>query len=80
MTKKYKNVLEKEIQALRMKQHRIEEKQRKDNAEVWSRIETLEQVSRENAGVDAGELSPSVQIALNKVAQRRGWNKNKPEK
>ncbi|WP_312900237.1 hypothetical protein, partial [Chryseobacterium taichungense] len=66
--------LEKEIQALRMKQSRIEDKQRKENAEVWSRIATLEQLAREDkTGVDAGPLSPSVQISINKVASRRGW-------
>ncbi|MEY8761731.1 hypothetical protein [Chryseobacterium tongliaoense] len=65
--------LEKEIQALRMKQSRIEKKQKEENAEVWSRIETLEQLARENTGVVAGQLSPSVQIAINKVALRRGW-------
>jgi len=67
------NALEKEIQALRMKQSRIGKKQEEENAEVWSRIETLEKLARENTGVDAGKLSPSVQIAINRVARRRGW-------
>lgn len=67
------NTLEKEIQALKMKQSRIEKKQRDENAEVWSRIATLEQLARENTGVDAGPLSQSVQISINKVASRRGW-------
>ncbi|WP_294288491.1 hypothetical protein [uncultured Chryseobacterium sp.] len=66
------SAVEKEIQALRMKQSRIEQKQRKENAEVWSRIEQLENIARENTGVDAG-VAPSVQIAINKVALRRGW-------
>ncbi|WBV60283.1 hypothetical protein PFY12_14740 [Chryseobacterium camelliae] len=66
--------LEKEIQALRMKQSRIEKKQREENAEVWSRIKTLEQLAREDTGVDAGnKLSPNAQISINKVALRRGW-------
>lgn len=65
--------LEREIQALRMKQSRIEKKQREENEEVWSRIGVLEKLARENTGVDAGELSPSAQIAINKVARRRGW-------
>lgn len=68
------DALEKEIQALRMKQSRIEKKQREENAEVWSRIEVLQKLAQENnSGVDAGELSPSVLIAINKVARRRGW-------
>ena len=68
------SALEKEIQALRMKQSRIEKKQKQENAEVWSRIETLEQLAKENkSGVDAGNHSPSTLISLNKTAQRRGW-------
>lgn len=67
------DILEKEIQALKMKQTRIEQKQKKENEEIWSRIEILEKLARENTGVDAGELSPSAQIAINKVALRRGW-------
>lgn len=69
------SALEKEIQALRMRQFRIEEKQRRENKEVWSRIETLEKLAREGTGVDAGEISQSVQIALNKAAIRRGYKK-----
>ncbi|SMP16420.1 hypothetical protein [Chryseobacterium profundimaris] len=68
------NTLEREIQALRMKRSRIEKKQREENAEVWSRIATLEQLAKENkSGVDAGNHSPSTLISLNKTAQRRGW-------
>lgn len=64
--------LEKEIQALRMKQSRIEKKQRAENAEVWSRIAILEQLALEKPGVDAGELSPSALIMANKIMQKRG--------
>jgi len=70
------SVLEKEIQALRMKQSRIEKKQREDNAEVWDRIEQLEQLTKaeENSGVDAAtKLSPAVQLLANQAARRRGW-------
>lgn len=69
------SALEKEIQALRMKQSRIEKKQREENAEVWSRIKQLELLTKaEESGVDAAQtLSPAVQIQINKVAQRRGW-------
>jgi hypothetical protein len=67
------NALKNEIQALRMKQSRIEQKQREDNQKVWSRIETLEKLAIENTGVDAGDLPQSVQIGLNKAALRRGW-------
>ena len=71
------SALEKEIQALRMKQSRIEKKQKEDNAEVWSRIEQLELLTKaeEIRGVDAAKnkLSPAAQIQINKVAQRRGW-------
>lgn len=63
--------LENEIKALRMKQSRIEKQQRKDNNEVWGRIAELEKIALENAGVDAGTINPSVQIALNKVSLRR---------
>ena len=73
--------LEKEIHALRMKQSRIESQQRKANAEVWSRIEQLEQLTAQenNSGVDAAQnLSPTVQMMVNKVAIRRGWN-NSPK-
>lgn len=63
--------LENEIKALRMKQSRMEEKQRKDNNEVWGRIAELEKIALENTGVDAGQENSSVQIALNKVALRR---------
>jgi hypothetical protein len=66
--------LEKEIQALKMKQIGIEKKQKKDNGEVWSRIQLLEKLALENeTGVDAGKVNPSVQIALNRVANRRGY-------
>ena len=65
------DALVKEINALRMKQCRIEEKQKKDNNEVWGRIAELEKIALENTGVDAGEISHSVQIAVNKVALRR---------
>jgi hypothetical protein len=69
-----KNVLEKEIQALRVKQSRIEARQKKANEEVWSRIETIEKIALEKPGADAGnEIPPSIQIAINKVARRRGW-------
>lgn len=67
------NTLQREIQALKMKQSRIEQNQKKENEAVWSRITTLEQLARENTGVDAGTLSQSVQISINKVASRRGW-------
>ena len=71
------SALEKEIQALRMKQSRIEKKQKEDNAEVWSRIEQLELLTKaeEIREVDAAKnkLSPAAQIQINKVAQRRGW-------
>lgn len=67
------NTLQREIQALKMKQSRIEQNQKKENEAVWSRITTLEQLARENTGVDAGPLSQSVQISINKVASRRGW-------
>lgn len=70
------SVLEKEIQALRMKQSRIEKKQREDNAEVWDRIAQLEQLTKaeENSGVDAAnKLSPAVQLLANQAARRRGW-------
>ena len=63
--------LENEIKALRMKQSRMEAKQRKENDEVWGRIAELEKIALENTGVDAGKISPSVQIALNKVSLRR---------
>ena len=46
------SALEKEIQALRMKQSRIEKKQREDNAEVWDRISQLELLTKaEESGV-----------------------------
>lgn len=70
------SVLEKEIQALRMKQSRIEKKQREDNAEVWDRIAQLELLTKaeENSGVDAAtQLSPAVQLLANQAARRRGW-------
>lgn len=68
--------LENEIQALKMRQIGIEKKQKKDNGEVWSRIELLEKLALENeSGVDAGNITPSVQIALNRVANRRGYRK-----
>lgn len=66
--------LEKEIQALKMRQIGIEKKQKKENGEVWSRIELLEKLALENeSGVDAGNINASVQIALNRVANRRGY-------
>lgn len=68
--------LEKEIQALKMRQIGIEKKQNKDNGEVWSRIELLEKLALENeSGVDAGEINPNVQVALLRVANRRGYRK-----
>ncbi|WPO89919.1 hypothetical protein [Chryseobacterium sp. HR92] len=68
--------LEKEIQALKMRQLGIEKKQEKDNDEVWSRIKLLEKLALENeSGVDAGEINPSVQVALLRVANRRGYRK-----
>ncbi|MCJ8153200.1 hypothetical protein MKJ01_05420 [Chryseobacterium sp. SSA4.19] len=69
--------LEKAVHALRMKQSRVEDNQKKANAEVWERIEQLEQlIAQENSGVDAAqELSPSAQLLLHQAAQRRGWNK-----
>lgn len=63
--------LEKELNALRMKQSRIEKKQMEENKEVWGRIAELEKIALENTGVDAGKIDPSVQIALNKVSLRR---------
>ncbi|MDF2931261.1 MAG: hypothetical protein K0R36_592 [Chryseobacterium sp.] len=69
------SALEKEIQALRMKQSRIEKKQREDNAEVWDRISQLELLTKaEESGVDAAkQLSPAVQLLANQAARRRGW-------
>ncbi|MCY0967897.1 hypothetical protein [Chryseobacterium wangxinyae] len=69
------SALEKEIQALRMKQSRIEKKQREENAEVWDRIEKLELLTKaEESGVDAAnKLSPAVQLLANQAARRRGW-------
>ncbi|MGE8528469.1 hypothetical protein [Chryseobacterium rhizosphaerae] len=68
--------LQKEIQALKMRQVTIEKKQTKENGEVWSRIEVLEKLAIESkSGVDAGNISQSVQIALNKAALRRGYKK-----
>lgn len=69
------NALEKEINALKMKQRRADEKYQKSSTEIWARIELLEKLALENTGVDAGGLSPSVQIAVNKVALRRYGNK-----
>ncbi|MDN5423702.1 MAG: hypothetical protein L0G07_09875 [Chryseobacterium sp.] len=63
--------LEKELNALRMKQSRIEKRQREENNEVWGRIAQLEKIALENTGVDAGKIDPSVQIALNKVSLKR---------
>jgi hypothetical protein len=47
----------------------------KDNEEVLGRIETLEKLVQERPGVDAGKkkFSDSVQIAIDKVAMRRGY-------
>ena len=69
------SALEKEIQALRMKQSRIDKKYKKESEEIWSRIEELTKLAQENtSGVDAAQkLSPAAQIMINKVAQRRGW-------
>jgi hypothetical protein len=68
--------LEKEIQALKMRQVGIEKKQKKENGEVWSRIELLEKLALENeSGVDAGEHSQSVQIALLRASNRRGYKR-----
>ncbi|MDR3026011.1 hypothetical protein [Chryseobacterium sp.] len=68
--------LEKEIQALKMRQVGIEKKQKKENEDVWSRIKLLEKLALENeSGVDAGELSPGVQIALLRARNRRGYRK-----
>lgn len=69
--------LEKEVNALKVKQWRAEDQQKKSNAEVWERIEQLEQlIAQEKSGVDAAKnLSPSVQLMINQVAARRGWNK-----
>ncbi|UCA62121.1 hypothetical protein KB553_11520 [Chryseobacterium rhizoplanae] len=56
-----------------MKQRRAEEKYQKSSTEIW--LELLEKLALENTGADAGELSPSVQITLNKVSLRR-YGKN----
>ncbi|MDP9961106.1 hypothetical protein [Chryseobacterium lathyri] len=65
------DALEKEINALKMKQRRADEKYKQSSSEIWARIELLEKLALENTGVDAGKIDPSVQIALNKVAIRR---------
>lgn len=69
------STLENEIQALRMKLSRMNTKFQKDNEEVLGRIETLEKLVQERPGVDAGKkkFSDSVQIAIDKVAMRRGY-------
>jgi|GEM_PF-3201945 len=69
------NALGKEINALKMKQRRADEKYQQSSSEIWARIELLEKLALENTGVDAGEVSPSVLIALNKAAIRRGYKK-----
>jgi len=63
------SILRKEIQALRMKQLRIEKKQKRDNAEVWKVIEALEILTLESTGVDAGS---KVFIAATKTMGKRG--------
>ncbi len=64
--------IESEINALKQKQNRLEKKQKKENEEVWRRIEILEKIALEGSGVDAGGISQNVLIALTKSMQRRG--------
>lgn len=66
------SIIRNEIQALRMKQLRIEKKQRKDNEDVWKIIAALEVLSLEDTGVDAGKVSKEVVITAKKIMQKRG--------
>lgn len=71
--------LKNEINALRQKQYRIEKKQKKDNAEIWNRIELLSELIEQTNNIGSKRsISDSMQISINKIAQRRGW-KNPPE-
>lgn len=64
------NTLLKELKNLKAKQKNLSDHYQKESLSVLQRIEQLEKLAQENAGVEVGT---SIQIAVLKASQRRGY-------